>query len=157
MRQNSTYDQESDGQDNSNPYYKLEGENMHLGRVIRMTNGSPDQQELDDDEEGISVELDDLENDLQLCDPLDLNVELEEDEDNVEVDLEEGVNVEIESDDMTPQKEPQQNLRLNNHLASEERALAEQMDKLSQSNVGDGHGFSQLPSSVDKMSPEHEN
>ena len=37
---------------------------MHLGRVIRMTNGSPEQQEQDDDEEGISVELDDLENDL---------------------------------------------------------------------------------------------
>ena len=31
------------------------------------------------------------------------------------------------------------------------------MDKLSEANVGDGHGFSQLPSSVDKMSPEHDN
>ena len=105
MKHNSTYDDlEEYSQENSNPYYKLEGDDQHLGRVIRMKNGTPEQLE-QDDEEGISVELDELENDLNLCDPLDLNVELEE-EGNSEVDLGEGVDVEIESEDHTPQKEP---------------------------------------------------
>ena len=124
MRHNSTYDDlEEYSQENSNPYYKLEGNHHNLGRVIRMNNGTPEQHE-QDDEEGISVELDELENDLNLCDPLDLNVELEE-EGNSELDLGEGVNVEIESDEHTPQKEPHQNLRLRDQLASEERKLAD--------------------------------
>ena len=101
-RTNNSLDQDDDNTDLSNPYYKLEGEDFKLNQHRVVQNDQRDGMVQDDNEEDeIMVEMGQLEADLGLCDPLDLNVDVEEDDDEndreVDIDdLEDAMNVEVE-------------------------------------------------------------
>ena len=116
-----------------------------------------DMGEDDDEDDGILVEMEELDGNMEgLCDPLDLNVDIEDDDDDendrgFEIgDLEEAMNVrvdvEVESDDEGDEANSLRDNSFNRiqELSRQGKRLEDEIGKISDSDVEDVYGFSQL-------------